>query len=102
MIYFFLRLLIALKINLHLSFFGFQSKKGYILQSKKKKTQIRSPRLFASEKGIYFSKKSDYTGKAAIFFNVHANCTVSMCNVKIAKRSYKGAQITPQRKWRLK
>ena len=33
----------------------------------------------------YFSKKRDFTGKAAIFFNVHASCTVSMCHVKIAK-----------------
>ena len=33
----------------------------------------------------YFSKKRDFTGKAAIFFNVQASCTIGMGRVKFPK-----------------
>ena len=80
----FLQLLIPLKSNLHFSFF-FSIEKGVFPSIQNTNTHIRSPRLFASKRRVCFSEKSDYTGKAAIFFDVHASCTVSMCNVKLPK-----------------
>ena len=81
----FVQLLIPLKNNLHLSFSVFQSKKGYFLESEKKK-HIFGHRACLQVKGrTYCSEKSDYTGKAANFFNVHASCTVSMCHIKLPK-----------------
>ena len=79
----FVQLLIPLKNNLHLSFSVFQSNPIHWIQKKK---HIFGYRACLQVKGrTFFSKKSDYRGKAAIFFNVHASCTVSMCHVKLPK-----------------
>ena len=65
--------------------FRFSIEKGVFPWIQKKK-HIFGHRACLQVKGrTYFSKKSDYTGKAANFFNVHASCTVSMCHVKLPK-----------------